>query len=189
MKKHRFPLCALWLIGLIVAGFLSGCAVAASGYYLRAFTAKNEIGLSANVLGVLGGDLIGIGVASMRLSGAGVAVIAPMIVCLTPTLLPPLNRRLLPPLKSHAYLAVYDRMGKKQRAAIILRTKPIDPLTGRENEVLALLPGGNSNRDISKSLFIRESTVKTHVRSIFSNYDAASRAELISTLLKDQGNL
>ena len=110
-----------------------------------------------------------------------------VIVCVTLTLLPPLKHYLVLLLKSHAYLAVYGRMSKKQRAAIIRQTKSIDPLTGRETEVLALLLGGKSNRDISQALFISESTVKTHVRNIFSKYDVASRAELISTLLKNRG--
>lgn len=144
------------------------------------------IGLSANVLGVLCGDLVGIGVTSIRLSGAEVAVIALVIVCITLTLLPPLNRRLALLLKSHAYLAAYDRMSEKQRTTVIRQTKVLDPLTSRENEVLALLLSGKSNREISQALFISESTVKTHVRSIFSKYDVSSRAELISTLLKNQ---
>ena len=138
------------------------------------------------MLGVLGGDLIGVGVASMRLSGAEVAVIALVIVCVTLTLLPPLNRHLVLLLKSHAYLAAYDRMSEKQRTTVIRQTKTLDPLTSRENEVLAVLLSGKSNREISQALFISESTVKTHVRSIFSKYDVSSRSELISTLLKNQ---
>lgn len=143
------------------------------------------IGLSANVLGVLCGDLIGIGV-SRRLSGAEVAVIALVIICITLTLLPPLNRRLVLLLKSHAYLAAYGRMSEKQRTTVIRQTKTLDPLTGREKEVLALLLGGKSNRGISQALFISESTVKTHVHSILSKYDVSSRAELISTLLNNR---
>ncbi|NLZ92136.1 MAG: response regulator transcription factor, partial [Clostridiales bacterium] len=45
---------------------------------------------------------------------------------------------------------------------------------------------GKSNREIAGALFISENTVKTHARNIFSKYDVASRAELISTLLKNQ---
>ncbi len=144
------------------------------------------IGLSANVLGVLCGDLVGIGVTSIHLSGAEVAVIALVIVCITLTLLSPLNHRLALLLKSHAYLAAYDRMSEKQRTTVIRQTKTLDPLTSREKEVLAVLLGGKSNHEISQVLFISESTVKTHVRSIFSKYDVSSRAELISTLLKNQ---
>src|SRR5690554_1821945 len=33
---------SLWLSGLIVSGYFSGCAVAAWGFFLRAFTPKNE---------------------------------------------------------------------------------------------------------------------------------------------------
>ena len=32
----------LWTIGLIVSGYFSGCVVAAWGYYLKAYTPKNE---------------------------------------------------------------------------------------------------------------------------------------------------
>ncbi|NLK39090.1 MAG: LuxR family transcriptional regulator [Clostridiales bacterium] len=32
----------LWAVGLIVAGYVSGCAVAAWGFFLKAFTPKNE---------------------------------------------------------------------------------------------------------------------------------------------------
>ncbi|MBA1334849.1 MAG: Regulatory protein LuxR [Firmicutes bacterium] len=33
---------AFWLVGLVLAGYISGCAVAAWGYYLKIFTPKNE---------------------------------------------------------------------------------------------------------------------------------------------------
>ena len=33
-----FPFPALWMAGLIVSGYVSGCAVAAWGFFLRAFT-------------------------------------------------------------------------------------------------------------------------------------------------------
>ena len=33
---------SLWLSGLIVSGYFSGCAVAAWGFFLRAFTPRNE---------------------------------------------------------------------------------------------------------------------------------------------------
>lgn len=89
-------------------------------------------------------------------------------------------------LKSHAYLAAYDGMSQQQQAIIISHIKTLSPLTEREKEVLQLILAGKPNRGIAEALFISESTVKTHARNIYSKYDVASRAELISTLLKNQ---
>jgi DNA-binding NarL/FixJ family response regulator len=77
-------------------------------------------------------------------------------------------------------------MSQSQQTDIIHKIKTLDPLTAREQEVLTLILSGKSNREIAGALLISESTVKTHARNIFSKYDVASRAELISTLLKNQ---
>ena len=144
------------------------------------------IGLSANVFGVLCGGVLGTAVTSMELPNAEVAVIALTVVCVTLVMLPPLNRQLVLLLKSHVYLAAYDNMSQSQRTDIVQQIKTLDSLTVREQEVLELILSGKSNREIAITLFISENTVKTHARSIFSKYDVGSRAELISTLLKNQ---
>ena len=144
------------------------------------------IGLSANVLGVLCGDVLGVVITSIQLPGAELAVIALTVVCVTLVMLPPLNHQLVLLLKSHAYLAAYDNMSQSQQTDIVRQVKTLDPLTVREQEVLQLILSGKSNREIAGALFISENTVKTHARSIFSKYDVSSRAELISTLLKNQ---
>ncbi|MGI6586496.1 MAG: LuxR C-terminal-related transcriptional regulator [Lutisporaceae bacterium] len=144
------------------------------------------IGLSANVFGVLCGGTLGMAVTSIGLSGSEVAVIALTVVCVTLVMLPPLNNQLALLLKSRDGLAVYDNMSQSQQRDIILRINTLNPLTVREQEVLQLILSGKSNREIAGVLCISESTVKTHVRNIFSKYDVGSRAELISTLLKNQ---
>ena len=146
------------------------------------------IGLSANVLGVFLGGVLGVAVTSVQVPSAEVAVIALAIVCVTVAILPLLNRQLVKLLRSHAYLAVYDSMSADQQTAILNKTEPLDPLTAREQEVLEWILSGRSNREIAASLFISESTVKTHARNIFSKYDVTSRAELISTLLRRQND-
>jgi two-component system NarL family response regulator len=57
-------------------------------------------------------------------------------------------------------------------------------LSAREREVLALLPKGLSNPDIARVLGISLSTVKTHLRTIFSKLDVADRAESITVAVQ-----
>lgn len=55
----------------------------------------------------------------------------------------------------------------------------LEPLTGREQEVLALMAEGLANRDVAMALEISESTAKFHVRSILSKLGAATRTEAV----------
>lgn len=55
----------------------------------------------------------------------------------------------------------------------------LEPLTGREQEVIALLAEGLANRDVALALDISESTAKFHVRSILSKLGAATRTEAV----------
>lgn len=144
------------------------------------------IGLSANVFGVLIGDIIGIWMASTQMPSAKVTVIALCVVCVTLVILPPLNEQLVSLLKSHVYLSVFSSMDENKQSEILGSIKTLDPLTGRENEVLELILSGKSNREIATELIISENTVKTHTKNIFSKYNVGSRAELISTILKNQ---
>lgn len=49
------------------------------------------------------------------------------------------------------------------------------PLTGREREVLALLPTRLSNEEMASSLYVSVNTLKTHVRHIYIKLDAVDR--------------
>jgi DNA-binding NarL/FixJ family response regulator len=50
-------------------------------------------------------------------------------------------------------------------------------LTDREREVLALIAEGRSNREIARSLFLSEKTIKTHVSSILMKLDVSDRTQ------------
>jgi len=58
------------------------------------------------------------------------------------------------------------------------------PLTQREIEVLRELAGGGGNRDIAKSLFISEETVKVHVKHIMEKLGAADRTEAVTIAVR-----
>jgi DNA-binding NarL/FixJ family response regulator len=52
-----------------------------------------------------------------------------------------------------------------------------DELTPREAEVLRLIAAGQSNREIARTLFVSEATVKTHVNRIFAKTGSRDRAQ------------
>ncbi len=61
---------------------------------------------------------------------------------------------------------------------------PVETLTVREHDVLALLSDGLSNRDIAGRLSISEHTVKFHLASIFGKLGASTRTEAVQRGLR-----
>jgi len=57
-------------------------------------------------------------------------------------------------------------------------------LTDRETEVLRLIVGGNSNKEIAAALFISEATVKTHINSLLSKLGVSDRTQAATTALQ-----
>ncbi len=57
----------------------------------------------------------------------------------------------------------------------------VEPLTARELEVLALLAGGRSNREIADRLFVTLDTVKKHVTHVLDKLGAGNRTEAVAT--------
>jgi len=59
-------------------------------------------------------------------------------------------------------------------AALVRRRRtpgPLDELTAREREVLALIAEGHSDREIARRLFVTVRTVETHVRHVHAKLD------------------
>jgi len=56
---------------------------------------------------------------------------------------------------------------------------PPDPLTEREVEVLRLMTGGCSNREIADALHVAEGTVKNHISSILSKLGVRDRTRAV----------
>jgi LuxR family maltose regulon positive regulatory protein len=53
-------------------------------------------------------------------------------------------------------------------------------ITSREQEILALVNAGYTNRDLAQQLSISESTVKTHLSNIYSKLEVSSRVQAVS---------
>jgi DNA-binding NarL/FixJ family response regulator len=56
-------------------------------------------------------------------------------------------------------------------SAVMARQAPVDRLTAREREVLALMAEGRSNAAIASALFVTEKAVGKHTNNIFTKLD------------------
>ena len=56
--------------------------------------------------------------------------------------------------------------------------QPVDPLTDREEQVLAAVARGRTNSEIAQELYITLSTVKTHITSLMAKLGARNRVEI-----------
>jgi DNA-binding NarL/FixJ family response regulator len=80
----------------------------------------------------------------------------------------------------HAAAAGKVQLAPEAAALLLRELRTADhgePLTGRETEVLRLLGQGQSNREIARSLHLKEETVKTHVSKILSKIGVRSRTQ------------
>jgi DNA-binding NarL/FixJ family response regulator len=55
--------------------------------------------------------------------------------------------------------------------------RPEASLTQRETDIMSLLAEGKSNREISRSLFLSEKTVKAHLAAIFRKLGVTNRTQ------------
>ena len=75
-----------------------------------------------------------------------------------------------------------SHFGKKKKIKTTYRCK--EQLTKQEQNVLDLLLGDNTNKDIAEALFVSVSTVKTHVNNVYKKLNVNSRDELKSLFSK-----
>ena len=72
-----------------------------------------------------------------------------------------------------------QRNGVVDREIATPRPRQVDGagLTRRETDVLALLAGGSSNREISRQLYLSEKTVKAHLAAVFRKLNVTNRTQ------------
>lgn len=59
-----------------------------------------------------------------------------------------------------------------------------ESLSAREMDVLRLLACGHSNKEIATALLISETTVKSHMKSVFAKLNVLSRTEAVTTAVQ-----
>ena len=75
--------------------------------------------------------------------------------------------------------------GLEGAAAEFPHMEPPDRLTEREVEVLRLMTGGYSNREIARALQVTEGTVKNHVSSILSKLGVRDRTRAVLQAVRE----
>ncbi|MGY4768645.1 response regulator [Kribbella sp. CWNU-51] len=69
-------------------------------------------------------------------------------------------------------------------ARLVRRSGPL--LTEREVEILGLLATGRSNRELARSLFVSEATVKSHLSHIYTKLEVDTRAAAVARAIEQR---
>jgi len=80
--------------------------------------------------------------------------------------------------------AVTERLLRAGSALHIETEAPREELTGRETQVVGLMAGGYSNREIAQALGTAEGTVKNHVSSILAKFGVRDRTRAVLKALE-----
>ena len=80
--------------------------------------------------------------------------------------------------------AVTERLLRAGRTVRVDTDAPREQLTGREAEVVRLMAGGYSNREIAEALGTAEGTVKNHVSSILAKFGVRDRTRAVLKALE-----
>lgn len=70
-----------------------------------------------------------------------------------------------------------EQAGRDKRESVVAGGQLIEPLSERELEVLRLIAGGLSNKEIAEELVIALGTVKAHTNSIYQKLGVSSRTQ------------
>jgi DNA-binding NarL/FixJ family response regulator len=73
--------------------------------------------------------------------------------------------------------AIAEKVMRQFSALPGKQTPLVDDLTPREIEVLELIAGGRSNKEIAEALSLSEKTVKNHINNIFSKLHVCDRSQ------------
>jgi len=146
------------------------------------------VGMSANILGIFVGGLIGSAITQADTQSFSSSLVALAAVCVALALLPPLNNYLSSYLQDQFFLSDFSKLPPPEQVSRIERTANFGNLSDRELQVTSLLLQGKTYNTIANELFISQNTVKYYVKNIYTKFNIRSRAELFNLVLKNGNN-
>jgi LuxR family maltose regulon positive regulatory protein len=73
-----------------------------------------------------------------------------------------------------------SQRARQDRLTPTFRAQALHALSPRETDILTLIAGGLSNKEIARSLYIGPETVKSHLKSVFTKLGVEKRAQAVS---------
>jgi LuxR family maltose regulon positive regulatory protein len=73
-----------------------------------------------------------------------------------------------------------SQRARQDRLTPAFRVRALHALSPRETDILTLIAGGLSNKEIARSLYIGPETVKSHLKSVFTKLGVEKRAQAVS---------
>jgi LuxR family maltose regulon positive regulatory protein len=77
-------------------------------------------------------------------------------------------------------LVAGSQKARQDRLTPTFRVQALHALSPRETDILTLIAGGLSNKEIARSLYIGPETVKSHLKSVFTKLGVERRAQAVS---------
>ncbi|NLK35824.1 MAG: helix-turn-helix transcriptional regulator [Gracilibacteraceae bacterium] len=137
------------------------------------------IGLSMNVLGILIGGLIGNSINVAENYYMTTSVLALVVVFTALIILPLLNGELIRHLKKHEFVMKYAGLADGGQSKAFIDFQVERHFTEKETEVVKLLLGGYTYKEIAKNLYISENTIKYHIKNIYQKLGINNKMDLI----------
>ncbi|MGZ4132618.1 MAG: AAA family ATPase [Actinomycetota bacterium] len=75
---------------------------------------------------------------------------------------------------------------EQERARVSGRAPARGSITPGDRQIVGLVAEGRTNREIARTLFLSESTVETHLRTIYRTVGVRTRAELAAHAMRDE---
>lgn len=152
---------------------------------LQAIQEIDKLGLNTKILALSGYDDSDLIFRAMKLGAKGYIIKTMASTQLIRAIEEVLSGKIfLPPTLSSRFFEYFQKSYKNECSGSG-EENLLNNLTNREEEVLELLTEGENYKSVASKLFISETTVKTHVNSIFQKLQVNDRTQAVLYALKN----